>query len=224
MVRWSPERRLVIEALADELLHNYGRGRTIVAVDGPEGAGMAVLADDLATELRRRGHAVVRASIDGFRRPRAERDARGPSSAEGAYRDAYDYSAFRRVLVEPFRMGEGASVVTATFDHERDVPLPTKWITAPVDALLLVDGVFLLRPELRGLWNASIWLETPSESVPARRMEHEGASGALEDQATRRERGAQELYRAESSPRSAATIILNAEDPEHPRRVFADSC
>ena len=48
MTRWSPSRRAVLDSLADELLHNYGRGRTIVAVDGPTAAGKSTFADDLA--------------------------------------------------------------------------------------------------------------------------------------------------------------------------------
>ena len=61
----------------------------------------------------RTGRAVFRASIDGFHRPRAERYARGRDSPEGFYRDSFDYSLFRRVLVEPFRDG------TADAGHHR---------------------------------------------------------------------------------------------------------
>jgi uridine kinase len=43
-----------------------------VAVDGPDAAGKTTLADELASVLRGRGRTVIRASIDGFHRPRAE--------------------------------------------------------------------------------------------------------------------------------------------------------
>src|ERR671937_1286035 len=54
-----------------------------VAIDGVDAAGKTTLADELAPVLRRRGREVVRASIDGFHRPRAERYRRGELSPEG---------------------------------------------------------------------------------------------------------------------------------------------
>ena len=48
----------------------------------------------------RGGHAVFRASVDRFHRPRAERYVRGEDSAEGYYRDSFDYDLFRRVLID----------------------------------------------------------------------------------------------------------------------------
>lgn len=201
MARWAPQRRDVVAQLVDELLHNYARGRALVAVDGPPDAGQRALADDLATESTRRGHAAFRASIDDFRRPRADRERLGDAPAV-RYAETYDYSTFRRVLVEPFRMGEGAAFVTAAFDADRDAPIPPKWRSGPRDAILLVDGVQLLRPELRGLWNASLWMQQRDREVDA----------------------VQAVYEAESAPRTAATIIIDASDPDVPRRVFADSC
>ncbi|WP_165069554.1 nucleoside/nucleotide kinase family protein [Marisediminicola senii] len=202
MARWAPQKTDTLASIADEYLHNYRRGRTILAVDGAHGAGQAAFADDLADALKSSGAHTVRASLDDFQRPRADRVLRGADSSEGQYLDCYDYSALRRVLIEPFRLGEGASFVTAVFDADRDAPTPAKWITAPGDAVLVIDGVYLLRPELRGLWNYSIWLDTPEVDPSA----------------------GQRLYIAESSPRTTAIAIVDNADADHPRRVFADSC
>ncbi|NEM90412.1 uridine kinase [Galbitalea soli] len=219
MARWTPLKRDVIGALADEILHNYGRGRVVVAVDGREGAGGAPFADELAEELRRRGHEAFRASIDGFHRPRAERYRRGRDSAEGFYLDSYDYATFRRVLIEPFRIGRIGSFVPAAFDVTRDAAVEPKWLSGPDDALLLVDGPFLLRPELRGIWNYSIWLDVDPEVALERSAQRGAEAGLIE-----RHLGGMELYLRESSPRTRATAIVDNGDPEHPRRVFADSC
>jgi uridine kinase len=49
MAQWKPEKTDVLDALAAEILHNYGRGRVIVAVDGVDGADQARrFAEDLA--------------------------------------------------------------------------------------------------------------------------------------------------------------------------------
>lgn len=202
MARWTPAKRDVLDAVADEFLHNYGKGRTLLAVDGGEDEHTRAFADDLAERLGRGSHAVFRASMRDFHRPR---QVTGADSAERRYRESYDYDLFRRVLVEPFRMGGSTGFVTAAFDVDRDIPIEMDWKTGPRDATLLVDGPFLSRPELPSIWNYSIWLETPD-------------AGGLEQDP------AHTLYTAESKPRATAAAIMDNSDPEHPRRVFADSC
>jgi uridine kinase len=218
MARWIPLKSDVLEALAADILHNYGKGRTIVAVDGMDGAGKTLFADSLADELGRGSRAVFRASMDDFHRSRAERHARGVDSPEGFYRDSYDYATFRRILVEPFRIGHIGSFVLQAFDVQRDMPVEPKWTSGPDDAILIVDGLFLNRPELRGLWNYSIWLEVERETAEARMLERDGMPAHPE-----RYSQGQDLYAAEAKP-SAATAIIDNNDFEHPRRIFADSC
>jgi uridine kinase len=223
MPLYQATRSEVVTGIADEFLHNYGRGRTILAVDGPDGAGKTRFADELATVLRKRGVAVFRASIDGFLRPRSERHARG-RTGETCYVDSHDYSTFRRVLVEPFRMGGSAGFVLEAFDARRDARVEPKWVTAPPDAVLIVDGVFLNRPELSGIWNYSVWLDVPADVAFARVAERDGTDPDPEAESNRRYADAQRLYRGVVDPRTKASAILDNADLEHPRRVFADSC
>jgi uridine kinase len=221
MTRWSPSRRAVLDSLADELLHNYGRGRTVVAIDGPTASGKSTFADDLAVALRKKGHEVFRASIDDFLKPRALRYARGRDSPQGRYEDAYDYSVLRRVLIEPFAMNGSTGFVTAAWDEDRDRQVEPKWLTGPVDAMLIVDGSYLNRPELRGLWNASVWLEADAAVRSQRMLDRDGI--APDSARAERYEGAQRLYE-KTKPREAATSIIDNTDPDAPRRIFADSC
>jgi uridine kinase len=48
-----------------------------------------MFADELAAALGRAGRPVLRASVDDFHRPRAERYRRGRESAVGYWLDAY---------------------------------------------------------------------------------------------------------------------------------------
>ncbi|HXD60719.1 MAG TPA: uridine kinase [Lacisediminihabitans sp.] len=213
MARWAPLKKDQIEALAKEILHNYGRGRAIVAIDGGSDAGTRDFADDLAATVRTLGHEAFRASIDDFQAPRSLRERSGRFSASARYQDGYDYSLLQRVLLDPFRATSGTGFVLAAFDAARDAPFPSKWTTAGPDALLIVDGVFLHRPELAGFWNYSVWLETPERPQPE-----------VDSEERRRDVAADALYLAEVTPRGKAMAILDNSDPEHPRRIFADSC
>jgi uridine kinase len=209
----------LITSLAEEILHNYGKGRAIIAVDGVDGAGKTVFADALAAQLGIGNRAVFRASIDDFHNPRAVRYARGKDSPEGFYLDSYDYETFKRVLVEPFRTGWIGSFVLRAFDLKSDTPYEQKWSSGPADAILVVDGIFLNRPQLKGLWNYSIWLEADETVAAARMLERDGSPTNPE-----RYTEGQALYVAEASPRTAATAIIDNNDFDHPRRLFADSC
>ena len=219
MARWQPEKKDALDALAAEIVALYAGGRVVVAIDGMDGAGKTHFANDLAVALTATGRSVFRASIDDFHRSQAERHARGADSADGYYRDSFDYSTFRRVLLEPFRMGGSTAFVTAAFDHVRDLPVQSKWRTGPKDAMLVLDGIFLNRPELAGLWNYSVWLDVTREIAEKRMLDRDGPTENVE-----RYRGGQDLYLAEVNPRTAASSIIDNSDFDHPRRIFADSC
>jgi uridine kinase len=220
MARWAPLKKDQLEALASEILHNYGRGRTMVAVDGTSGAGMRQFADDLADTLRTMGHEAFRASIDDFRTPRSRREPHGQPDAAAVYNDGYDYSVLQRVLLEPFRATSGTGFVLAAFDARRDAPIQSKWTTAGPDALLLVDGPFLNRPQLADRWHYSIWVERA-------RSDDDTAAGPeseLDEAEAEAIAGADAIYLAEVDPRTKAMAIIDNADADSPRRVFADSC
>jgi uridine kinase len=223
MARWAPEKKDQLRSLADEILHNYGHGRAVVAVDGPTGAGTRAFADDLADEFRRRNISVFRASIEDFHRSRMERERAGWLSPRAHYEDSYDYSLLRRILLDPFHTAGSTGFVLAGFDEKRDQPIhQPKWITAGRDAILIVDGAFLNRPELAGGWNFSFWLTTEPEVGLAR---FAAAGGEESDpDVLVRQRGADELYIADADPANRASAIIDNTDPDQPRRVFADSC
>src|SRR5476649_989721 len=204
----------VIAALAEEILHNYGKGRAIIAVDGLDGAGKTRFADALAAQLGIGHRAVFRASMDDFHQSRARRYARGRDSAEGFYRDSFDYTTFKRVLVEPFRTGSIGSFVLQGFDLKRDVPFQPKWSSGPEDALLVVDGIFLNRPELKGLWNYSIWLEVEPDTAAGRVIARDADAFEHDIANPNRYIGGQELYLKEANPLEAATAIIDNNDFE----------
>ncbi len=203
----------VLGEFADALL-TVGRGRrVVVAIDGVDGAGKTVLGHELAAlvGLQREVH---RVSVDGFHRLRAERYARG-RTAEAFYRDSYDHAAIRQRLVEPFRAGE--PWVRAVHDVEAETPVDA--VPQPAtgrDALLLLDGIFLHRPELADLWDASVWVDVPYEVSVPRGNARFGAVGAeAADPASAvnaRYVGGQRLYLAEVDPAQRATWVLDNTD------------
>ncbi|WP_243076819.1 uridine kinase [Microbacterium sp. SS28] len=214
--------------LRGEVRQHSRAGRVVIAVDGRDGAGEKAFADGLAAVFAEDGSVVFRASIDDFHRPRVERQARGRTSPEGYYLDSFDYATFRRVLLDPFREGGRTGGSTgfqlAAFDLLRDEPLESTWVTASRDAVLIVDGTFLHRPELRGAWNWSVWLDVPVDVAFERLAQRDGSDPDFLAASNTRVREGHELYLREANPRAAASAIVDAIDPEHPVRVYQDYC
>ncbi|MCH8611473.1 hypothetical protein [Arsenicicoccus dermatophilus] len=89
------------------------------------------------------------------------------------------------------------------------------------DTVVLVDGIFRHRPELRDVWDASIGVELPiAASVPRGYARYLGEHDP-DPEAPRNHRyvGGQRLYLAEADPRAAATWVLDSTDLDAPRLV-----
>lgn len=186
----------------------------LVAVDGVDGAGKTVLADDLAVLLGARGARVVRVGIDGFHRARRERYARGRSSPEGYFHDSFDLDAFRRCVLEPVGRGVG-EVRTAVFDHRSDRPAPGERHDV-AGAVVLVDGVFLQREELVDAWGLAVFLRAGFDAAYARMGARDGSPADPADPANRRYLEGQRLYLRTCRPEERADVVLDVTDVRAP--------
>lgn len=75
-------RRLLLDDIATRVPAPPGDDCVLVAVDGVDGAGKTVFADELADRLRAGGRPVIRIGINGFHQVRAVRLRRGRDSPE----------------------------------------------------------------------------------------------------------------------------------------------
>ena len=95
-----------------------------------------MLAEELADPVRQAGRDVIRASIDGFHKPRALRYARGAESAAGYFLDSFDYETLKRELLRPLGPGGNLSYRRAVFDYRVDSPVETATETALPNSVL----------------------------------------------------------------------------------------
>ena len=151
----TPERLAVLARVADAL-PDLDRP-LLVAVDGGDGAGKTWFADELAALLAERGRAVVRASVDDFHHPRSYRHALG-RTGETVWSRSFDYLALRRHLLDPWCAGAGAPYRCRHHDLATDAHLDEPTDAVPEHGVLVVDGVFAQREELRGCWDLVVWL------------------------------------------------------------------
>jgi uridine kinase len=193
---------------------------TRVAIDGPPAAGKTTLADELAVVLRAQGREVIRASIESFLLSRSRRYRRGEYSAEGCYLDSFDYDALCRVLLDPLGPGGDRMIQRAVYDKPTDAALSQPVTTVPADAVLLFDGVFLLRPELIDRWDLRIFVSAAFEETLVRARTRDrvlyGSVTEVERRFHERYRPSQELYFDTARPADHADIVVHNDEPDQP--------
>ncbi len=191
-----------------------------VAVDGIDAAGKTKLADELAARIEMRGRAVLRASLDGFHRPRAMHYRRGRHSPEGYYYDSFNYTALKDSLLIPLGPGGDRCCRLAIFDFRTDSPVYTSFQEVPADAVLLFDGVFLQRPELVPHWDYRIFLEVDFNVALQRALQrderHFTSNPALLERYEQRYFPGQYIYLHTVRPRRSAHILIDNNDPANP--------
>jgi uridine kinase len=219
----SPARSALLERLAGMIAAVRRPHPVRVAIDGPDAAGKTTLADELAEPLAARGWPVIRASVDGFHRPRAERYRRGERSPQGYWLDSFDHQAIRANLLDPLGPGGGRRYRTRVFDVRADRPRAAPVRLAPEDATLLFDGVFLLRPELDRAWDFRVFLDVPFAETLRRAVRRDlalfGSADAVRERYQQRYIPGQRLYDAAVRPRQVADVVVDNRDPASPRLV-----
>ncbi len=207
-----PDRQEILHQVAAAILALPASYILRVAIDGVDGSGKTFFADELATLLQPSGREIIRASVDGFHNPREVRYRRGKDSPEGFFRDSYNYPALNAALLDPLGPGGSRCYRTAIFDHRTDAPVTVLEQQAAPDAILVFDGIFLHRPELRGCWDFSIFLEVGFDVTYQRMAGRDGCPSDPHAPENRRYLEGQQMYLRECDPRGKATMVIDNED------------
>ena len=212
--------------LADLILRVERPHPLRVAIDGIDAAGKTTLADQLVAPIEARGRSVLRTSIDGFHRPRAERYRRGPDSPEGYYADSFDYDTLLEVLLLPLGPGGNRQCRLKTFDFRTDTPIHESPQSVSEDAVLILDGVFLLRPELNPTWDCRIFVQVEFEVALQRALQRDqhlfGSAQAVAVRYRQRYFPAQRIYLEAVKPYCLADVVVDNNNLKTPTVYMPD--
>ncbi len=213
-------RQKVLEKLVDLIIGVSKPHPVRVAIDGVDAAGKTTLADELVAPVESRGRPVIRATMDGFHRPRGERYRRGQDSPVGYYHDSFDYESVRDALLEQLGPGGSMRYRTATFDYRSDELIHEQLQTASSDSVLLFDGIFLLRSELNDLWDFRIFLRTDFDIALRRAIERDatllGSEDSIREQYAKRFVPGQRMYLKGVRPERIADVVVDNNDLDNP--------
>lgn len=199
-------RAALSDRLADRLRDYRPDAVLRVAVDGPPAAGGGELARELADRLLAAGRPAVLIPADGFLRPASLRLEHGRQDPDAYYEDTLDVGALRREVLAPLGPGGNGHYLPSLWDPVTDRATRAARQPVPAAAAVLVEGVFLLRPELAGDFDVSVHLRL---SPAARRRRVVAA----------RELPAYDRYDAEVAPVARADLVVLWDDPARPALV-----
>lgn len=126
----------------------------VAAIDGGAGAGKSTLAK--GTRDRLGGISILRA--DHFFLPLNEYPAARLAPDE-AYRLYFPWERIRDEAFLPLRRGQTARYQRYDWETDR----LNQWITVEPNEVILIEGVYSTRPELRPLIQIAIFIETPRD-------------------------------------------------------------
>ncbi|MGL5835575.1 MAG: uridine kinase, partial [Waterburya sp.] len=172
-----PDRKKILRHIADIILELPTIYVSRVGIDGVDGAGKTIFGDELASLLAMSGRPIIRASVDSFHNPKNERYRLGKNSPEGFFLASYNYPQLKKLLLDPLSPGGTGRYHKVIFDHRLDSSVSSLEEQAISDSILVFDGIFLHRPDLRTYWDFSIFLEVGFDiSIPRGAQRGEGSS------------------------------------------------
>ena len=196
--------------ITDLIISRYNRERTlIVGIDGAGGAGKSTISDTLEKELRSEGYNVAVFHIDDMIHPRAVRYNDDYPQWEQYYYLQWRYDYFMREVISPIREGRSLGPIEL-YDKEND-SYKTVLSDIPAGSIVIVEGVFLLRSELEGAFDVTVYIDVSKEERLERvlkRDDYIGDSEAILKKYNERYFPAEDHYLEECSPKEKADIII----------------
>ena len=190
-----------------------------VCLTGVGCSGKTTLAAELVDIVRGAGRPVVAVSYDGFHLPRERRHRRGRTSAAGYLDDSFDPAALRRCVLDPVA-SSASSIVPAAYDLAADLPVEPRPAPLARNAVVLVEGSFLLVPELADRWDLSVLVVADPGRVLERGLVRDadlGTPDQVRELYLRRYLAAEALHHERDDPWSAADVVVEMSDPAAPR-------
>ena len=212
-------RNIMMKDLAKKILA-YKKDEVIfVAVDGVDTSGKTYFADQLGKILLDRP--VIRLSIDNFHNPKEIRIRKGDFNPLGYYEDSFNYDFLKNQIFEKIKSG-CLDIYSQSFDYKNNInkDLETHKIKIPSNAIVIFDGVFLLRDAINSYWDIRIFLDVSFNTVIKRALERDLTyfkdQSLLLEKYNKRYIPGQQIYLEKDDPLKKADIIIDNNDYDHP--------
>ncbi len=169
---------------------------TLAAIDGLGGAGKSTLAAQIAEEIER--SAVV--SVDDFYRP-ITASARAELGPKDGYDRYFDWKRLRDDVLVLLSRGSRARYRRYDWATGR----LAEWQEVEPGGLVIVEGVYSMRPELRPFYAATVYVDTPRD----RRLERMRNRGNEDVSWLDHWMAAEDWYEEHERPKEHADLVVD---------------
>lgn len=190
-------------------LSAIGKTPLIVGIDGLGGAGKSTLSESLAAALAAQGRPVTLLHIDDFIHQRAVRYRDDVPAWRCYYELQWNYAPLLALIAACRREGMYSGNVSL-YEKETDT-YRTQPVDIPAGSIVIVEGVFLQRPALAGLFDYMIYLDIPEEIRLQRVLLRDGYIGdreAIMEKYEQRYFPAERHYVESCRPAETADVVM----------------
>ena len=168
---------------------------TFVAIDGPSGAGKTVLAEALQQSIL----VATVVHMDDFYSD-VGTDPPGGLTPEEGCAQYVDWRRLQERVLDPLKNGDTCQYQVYDWIAQR----LDAWVTVRPEGVLILEGVYAMRPELRGYYDVTVYVDAPRETRLSRLNERPDDPVWVERWAE-----AEEWYNANLRPVDYADVVVS---------------
>lgn len=159
--------------IAEQIKKLYNPDRTlIVGIDGLGGAGKSTVSEKLHRLLSKENYNITLIHIDDFIHPRAIRYNKNYAEWECYYNLQWRYDYLVNEVVNPIKCGTDFKAKVELYDKDNDTYFYSE-TNIPVGSIVIIEGVFLQRQELKVLFDYMIYIDVSEETRLNRVLERD---------------------------------------------------
>ena len=166
----------------------------MVAFDGPGGAGKSTLARALAEQST----LISIVQVDDFYAPMVESE-RETLTAEQGYEKYFDWVRMQEQLLLPLSKRHRARYQRYDWGHNQ----LAEWVERSAMGIVLVEGVYSFRPQLREFYDFSVFVDTPQSECIDRLIQRGDSRDWI-----RRWRAAEDYYLTNFNPAELVSVVI----------------
>jgi uridine kinase len=210
----------LLTTLSGRILGLKKASPVLVGIDGVDGSGKSMFAAHLTDYFRSQSRQAIHSSVDYFHHPRQRRHRDDKPSHMSYFEDSFNYDALKAKLLDPLtKRCDAKHCILRHFDHRIDSEVSSTPIAVADDLILIFDGIFLHRDEIRHYWDFSIWLDVPFEITYQRMSSRDGCSADPNDARNQRWLSGQRHYLETCIPQKRASIVIDNSDFDDPKII-----
>jgi len=144
----------------------------LIWINWIDGSWKTYFSKEIKRLLEDKWKKVILVSVDDFHNPKNIRYEKWRNSPEWFYKNSYNYYLFKKYLLDSFLEWKW-SYITKLFDLDNNSFIEKNFIKIEWNEVLIVEGIFLFRPELIDYWDLKIFLDVKFEEIINRTISRE---------------------------------------------------